>query len=208
MARKKASDTTAADDKKDDAKETAAKTSTAKASDTKSTAASSNGGGAAAAAAAAAAATPAAGAAPKFQALAQYIKDLSVENPNSPESMRGGKQQPKIDINVSVAVNAKPESTHEVVLKLETKAGAGKDMLFAVELAYAGLFRVENMTQEQTQVALMIEGPRLLFPFAREILANATRQAGFPPLMLDPVDFLSLYRQRAAQAQAAAKAAS
>ncbi len=171
------------------------------------TTASSNGGGAAAAAAAAAAAGPAAGQAqPKFQALAQYIKDLSVENPNSPESMRGQKQ-PKIDINVSVAVNPKPENTQEVVLKLETKAGSGKDMLFAVELAYAGLFRAENMTQEQTQVALMIEGPRLLFPFAREILANATRQAGFPPLMLDPVDFLALYRQRAMQAQQAAQAA-
>ncbi len=202
MARKKATETSAT--AKDDAKEDS--TSTTNAAEAKSDskpAETSNGGGAAAAAAAASAAAPGAAAQPKFQALAQYIKDFSVENPNSPESMRG-QQKPKIDINVSVAVNAKPESTHEVVLKLETKAGSGKDMLFAVELAYAGLFRVENMTQEQTQVALMIEGPRLLFPFAREILANATRQAGFPPLMLDPVDFLSLYRQRAAQAQAAA----
>lgn len=193
MASKKASETAEADEKKDEA--------------AKAGAPSTNGGGAAAAAAAAVAAKPAGAApAPRFQALAQYIKDLSVENPNSPESMRAG-QQPKIDINVSVAVNPKPESTNEVVLKLEAKAGSGKDMLFAVELAYAGLFRAENMTQEQTQVALMIEGPRLLFPFAREILANATRQAGFPPLMLDPVDFLALYRQRAMQAQQAAQAA-
>ena len=191
MASKKASKTSEADTKKDD--------------EAKADAPSANGGGAAAAAAAAAAAKPA-GPAPRFQALAQYIKDLSVENPNSPESMRAG-QQPKIDINVSVAVNPKPENTNEVVLKLEAKAGSGKDMLFAVELAYAGLFRAENMTQEQTQVALMIEGPRLLFPFAREILANATRQAGFPPLMLDPVDFLALYRQRAMQAQQAAQSA-
>ncbi len=191
MASKKASKTSEADTNKDD--------------EAKADAPSTNGGGAAAAAAAAAAAKPA-GPAPRFQALAQYIKDLSVENPNSPESMRAG-QQPKIDINVSVAVNPKPENTNEVVLKLEAKAGSGKDMLFAVELAYAGLFRAENMTQEQTQVALMIEGPRLLFPFAREILANATRQAGFPPLMLDPVDFLALYRQRAMQAQQAAQSA-
>ena len=191
MASKKASKTSEADTNKDD--------------EAKADAPSTNGGGAAAAAAAAAAAKPA-GPAPRFQALAQYIKDLSVENPNSPESMRAG-QQPKIDINVSVAVNPKPENTNEVVLKLEAKAGSGKDMLFAVELAYAGLFRAENMTQEQTQVALMIEGPRLLFPFAREILANATRQAGFPPLMLDPVDFLALYRQRAIQAQQAAQSA-
>ncbi|MGD1887752.1 MAG: protein-export chaperone SecB [Cohaesibacteraceae bacterium] len=173
-----------------------------------------NGGGAAAAAAAATAAAQPAGAAgqgaqtaPRFQALAQYIKDLSVENPNAPDSFRN-KTQPKIDINVSVGVNPKAEGTHEVVLKLEAKAGAGKDMLFAVELAYAGLFRLANMTQEQGQVALMIEAPRLLFPFAREILANATRQAGFPPLMLDPVDFLALYRQRAMQQQQGRQAAS
>jgi preprotein translocase subunit SecB len=204
MARKKASDTTeTADDTAaaDKATETAAKDQAPK-----------NGGGEAAAAAAAAAATSAgaagqqAGPAPRFQALAQYVRDLSVENPNAPESMRAGKQ-PKIDINVAVQVNPKAEGTNEVVLKLDAKAGSGKDMLFAVELAYAGLFRAENMTQEQLQVALMIEGPRLLFPFAREILANATRQAGFPPLMLDPVDFLQLYRQRAIQQQAAAKAA-
>lgn len=194
MASKKASETTAADEAKADDAATATKADTS----------TTNGGGAAAAAAAAAAKP--AGAAPRFQALGQYIKDLSVENPNSPESMRAGKQ-PKIDINVSVGVNAKAEGTNEVVLKLDAKAGTGKDMLFAVELAYAGLFRAENMTQEQMQVALMIEGPRLLFPFAREILANATRQAGFPPLMLDPVDFLALYRQRAAQAQAAQAAA-
>lgn len=199
MARKKASDTT----------ETADDTSAAdKAADTSATdQAPKNGGGeAAAAAAAAGAAGQQAGPAPRFQAVAQYVRDLSVENPNAPDSMRAGKQ-PKIDINVAVQVNPKGEGTNEVVLKLDAKAGAGKDMLFAVELAYAGLFRAENMTQEQLQVALMIEGPRLLFPFAREILANATRQAGFPPLMLDPVDFLQLYRQRAIQQQAAAKAA-
>ena len=202
MARKKASETTEAEDAKGEAPApTTSEASTSEAS-------TQNGGGAAAAAAAAAAANPVvAGAAPRFQALAQYIKDLSVENPNAPESLRAARQ-PKIDINVSVGVNAKAEGTHEVVLKLDAKAGSGKDMLFAVELAYAGVFRAENMTQEQTQLALMIEGPRLLFPFAREILAHATRQSGFPPLMLDPVDFLALYRQRAMQAQAAAKAAS
>lgn len=200
MARKKSStpskDTeTSADDSKADA------TSEAK------TPVGNGGGAAAAAAAAAAAGGKPAGPAPRFQSLAQYIRDLSVENPNAPASMRGGKQ-PKIDINVAVAVNPQDDGAHEVVLKLDAKAGTGKDMLFAVELAYAGIFRAENMTNEQTQVALMIEGPRLLFPFAREVLANATRQAGFPPLMLDPVDFLSLYRQRAMQQQAAAAAPS
>ena len=190
MASKTEPETKAADDTKTD--------------DATGAPANPNGGGAAAAASVAAAKPT--GPAPRFQALTQYIKDLSVENPNAPESMRAGKQ-PKIDINVSVGVNPKAEGAHEVVLKLDAKAGSGADMLFAVELAYAGVFRAENMTPEQKQLALMIEGPRLLFPFAREILANATRQAGFPPLMLDPVDFLALYRQRAMQAQQAQQAA-
>ena len=151
----------------------------------------------------------ASGPAPRFASLAQYIKDLSVENPNAPASLRSG-GQPKIDINVGVnPKKLEAEGEHEVVLKLEAKAGKGDETLFAVELDYAGLFKVENMTNEQTMAALMIEAPRLLFPFAREVLANAVRQAGFPPLMIDPVDFLQLFRQRAAQAQAAqmAKAA-
>ncbi|MBV6657530.1 MAG: protein-export chaperone SecB [Devosiaceae bacterium] len=197
--RKKEPASSKADDKKSD---DAAKTEAAKA-DAPAADAPANGGGEAAAAAAAAAAGTGAQTAPRFQALAQYVRDLSVENPNAPASMRGAKPQPKIDINVGVQVNPQPDGLHEVVLKLDCKAGQGKDMMFAVELDYAGLFRAENMTQEQTQVALMIEGPRLLFPFAREILANATRQAGFPPLMLDPVDFLALYRQRAMQSQQA-----
>lgn len=203
MARKKEPETSSAQTPKETAASSASKAEASPAS----TSPTSNGGGAAAAAALSAAAKPAGAAVPRFQAVAQYIKDLSVENPNAPESLRAA-QQPKIDINVSVIVNPKGEGSAEVVLKLETKAGAGKDMMFAVELAYAGMFRFENMTPEQTQVALMIEGPRLLFPFAREILANATRQAGFPPLMLDPVDFMSLYRQRALQAQQASAAKS
>ena len=203
MARKKEPETSSAQTPKETAASSASKAEASPAS----TSPTSNGGGAAAAAALSAAANPAGAAVPRFQAVAQYIKDLSVENPNAPESLRAA-QQPKIDINVSVIVNPKGEGSAEVVLKLETKAGAGKDMMFAVELAYAGMFRFENMTPEQTQVALMIEGPRLLFPFAREILANATRQAGFPPLMLDPVDFMSLYRQRALQAKQASAAKS
>ncbi|MEM6383320.1 MAG: protein-export chaperone SecB [Pseudomonadota bacterium] len=192
---------------KSDATKTESDSTDAKATDDDAkTEPGSNGGGEAAAAAAAAAAAPQqTQTPPRFQAVAQYVRDLSVENPNAPHSMRKT-QQPKIDINVGVQVNPQADGLQEVVLKLDCKAGEGKDMMFAVELAYAGLFRIENMTKEQTQVALMIEGPRLLFPFAREILANATRQAGFPPLMLDPVDFLQLYRQRAVQAQAAAAA--
>lgn len=195
MARKKASETKAADDKAEDAKK-----------ETSEAEAPVGNGGAAAAAAAAGAAAQQNKPQPRFQSLAQYIKDLSVENPNSPNSLRN-KQQPKININVSVAVNPQPDGTNEVVLKLDAKAGEGENVLFVMELAYAGLFAAENMTAEQRQLALMIEGPRLLFPFAREIIANATRQAGFPPLMLDPVDFLQLYRQRAMQAQQAQAAA-
>jgi preprotein translocase subunit SecB len=91
---------------------------------------------------------------------------------------------------------------YEVALKLEGKAESTGTVLFAFELTFAGVFRVQNVPQETLQPLVMIECPRLLFPFAREIIATAVRNGGFPPLLLDPVDFVALYQQRAAQAQA------
>ncbi|HEX9904083.1 MAG TPA: protein-export chaperone SecB, partial [Propylenella sp.] len=104
-------------------------------------------------------------------------------------------------LDFSVNVNAKPQtqSEFEVELKLEAKAARGEDTLFIVEVTYAGLFQLRNVPQEQVHPLLLIECPRLLFPFARQILADATRQGGFPPLMIDPVDFTALYRQRMAE---------
>jgi preprotein translocase subunit SecB len=138
---------------------------------------------------------------PQLNVLAQYIKDFSFENPNAPKSLAPG-QQP--GINIQINVNAKPltETDIEVELKLDGKAESGGNVLFAFDLAFAGVFRIQNVPQEHVHGLVMIECPRLLFPFAREIVASAVRNGGFPPLLIDPVDFAGLYRQRMAQMQA------
>ena len=135
---------------------------------------------------------------PQLNVLAQYVKDLSFENPNAPRSLQ---QQPQPKINIQINVNAKPLAEHdfEVELKIEGRAEATNTMLFSFDLLYAGIFKIQNVPQENVHAIVMIECPRLLFPFAREIIANAVRNGGFPPLMIDPVDFVSLYRQRMAE---------
>jgi preprotein translocase subunit SecB len=135
---------------------------------------------------------------PQLNVVAQYIKDFSFENPNAPRSF-APQQQPAI--NIQINVNAKPlaENDVEVELKLEGKAEAAGTLLFSFDLSYAGIFRVQNVPQENLGPLMLIECPRLLFPFAREIIATASRNAGFPPLLIDPVDFVGLYRQKAAQ---------
>jgi preprotein translocase subunit SecB len=138
---------------------------------------------------------------PQLNVLAQYIKDFSFENPNAPRSLGQSPQQPSI--NIQINVNAKPlaESDVEVELKLEGKADVGGTVLFGFDLAYAGVFRIQNVPQEHLHQLVMIECPRLLFPFAREIIATAVRNGGFPPLLIDPIDFVGLYRQKMAEAQ-------
>jgi preprotein translocase subunit SecB len=138
---------------------------------------------------------------PQLNVLAQYIKDLSFENPNAPRSIQPQQQQPKI--NVQINVNAKPlaENDFEVELKIEGRAELPNNFLFSFDLLYAGVFRIQNVPQDSVGAIVMIECPRLLFPFARAIIADAVRNGGFPPLMIDPVDFVSLYRQRVEQQQ-------
>jgi preprotein translocase subunit SecB len=135
---------------------------------------------------------------PQLNVVAQYIKDFSFENPNAPRSF-APQQQPAI--NIQINVNAKPlaENDVEIELKLEGKAEAAGTVLFSFDLSYAGIFRLQNVPQENMGPLMLIECPRLLFPFAREIIATASRNAGFPPLLIDPVDFVGLYRQKAAQ---------
>ena len=137
---------------------------------------------------------------PQLNVVAQYIKDLSFENPNAPRSMAMG-QQPQI--NIQINVNAKPlsDTDIEVTLKLDGKAEAKDNLMFGFELEYAGVFRVQNVPPDAMNAVVLIECPRLLFPFAREIVANTVRNGGFPPLLLDPVDFVALYRQRMAETQ-------
>jgi preprotein translocase subunit SecB len=141
---------------------------------------------------------------PQLNVLAQYIKDLSFENPNAPRSLQQQQQAPAINIQINVSAKPLAESDIEVELKIEGRAESQGTVLFGFDLTYAGIFRIQNVPQDSMQAIVMIECPRLLFPFAREIIATATRNGGFPPLMIDPIDFVALYRQKMSQMQPAA----
>jgi preprotein translocase subunit SecB len=145
------------------------------------------------------------GAQPTLNVLAQYVKDLSFESPGAPNSLRGREQAPGININVNVNANPLSEKEFDVNLSLNARAGFDKDVLFNVELVYGGVFRIEGFPQEHMLPLLFIECPRLLFPFARQIIADATRNGGFPPLMLDPIDFAQMFQQKIAEEQTKAK---
>ena len=136
---------------------------------------------------------------PQLSILGQYMKDLSFENPNAPNSLTLQGVQPQININVNVNANQLGDTDYEVTLELEAHAEHDKQVIFHVELAYAGIFRLQNIPEEMMGPAVLIECPRMLFPFARRILADATRDGGFPPLMLDPIDFAGMYAQRMQQ---------
>ena len=144
---------------------------------------------------------------PQIGILTQYVKDFSFENPNAPRSMAPSTQQPAININIGVEAAPLTETDIEVTLRLEGKAESQGMLLFGFELLYSGVFRILNVPPDSLQPTVMIECPRLLFPFAREIIATATRNGGFPPLLLEPIDFVGLYRQRLAAAALAGGAA-
>lgn len=141
---------------------------------------------------------------PMLSVLAQYIKDFSFENPNAPGSLRPREASPEINININVGVNPITQADFEVTLQLEAaardaKSTDAKGVVFNAELVYAGIFRIQGIPAEAMQPALLIECPRILFPFARQIIADATRNGGFPPLMIDPIDFARLYQSRMAE---------
>lgn len=150
------------------------------------------------------AAAPATGRQPNLAVIAQYVKDLSFENPGSPEALRARQPQPSINIQVGVRSNTVAENEYEVELRIEARATNGQAVLFALELVYGGLFRLTNIPAQNLGAIVMVECPRLLFPFARQVVAEASRNGGFPPLLIDPVDFASLYRQQLQNAQAGA----
>ena len=141
---------------------------------------------------------------PQLQVVGQYIRDFSFENPNAPQSLNTN-EPPQISIQVNVGANPieGSETDIEVVIKLEGKAELNSKLLFQFELEYAGIFRIHNIPQESMSAVVLIECPRLLFPFAREIIATTVRNGGFPPLLLEPIDFVALYRQKMAQLQPA-----
>ena len=146
---------------------------------------------------------PAEGSAPpQLNVLAQYIKDLSFENPNAPQALAPN-QPPQINIQINVSARPLSDADIEVSLALEGKAENNGNVVFSFDLDYAGVFRIRNIPEESKNAVVLIECPRLLFPFAREIIATTVRNGGFPPLMLEPIDFVALFRQRMAQMQPA-----
>lgn len=143
---------------------------------------------------------------PSLTVTGQYVKDFSFENPNAPDSLANDGTQPHIEINVDVQARGFRGDMFEVVLRIHATCRKGESTAFVTELDYAGLFTLRNFPREQLEQVCLIECPRLLFPFARALVANATREGGFPPLLLDPIDFHQLYLRSREQAQAAGDA--
>jgi preprotein translocase subunit SecB len=136
---------------------------------------------------------------PPIAIIAQYIKDLSYEVPGAPGIFAEMQEnQPEISVNIDVKANPIHETVFEIVLHIEAQCKVGENAAFVCELAYAGLFAI-TVPPEHLQAILLIECPRLLFPFARNIVADATRDGGFPPLMLAPVDFVAMYQNQIAK---------
>jgi preprotein translocase subunit SecB len=129
---------------------------------------------------------------PQVTILAQYIKDLSVENPSAPQVYQW-QVQPTLDVQFNINVQSAADEVHEVSLKIEVTARSDNGVHFVVDLSYAGLFGVRNVPGEALQPFLLIEAPRLIFPFARQIVSEAVSNSGFPPLLLDPIDFTAAY---------------
>jgi preprotein translocase subunit SecB len=137
--------------------------------------------------------------APRIQIVTQYVKDLSFENPGAPTALT---VRPAIELGVDLQARRIEGPMFEVELKLRVNAkGQDEKPVFLIELSYAGLFQITNIPDDVLQQVLLIEGPHLLFPFARRIIADAVRDGGMPPLMIEPIDFAGLYRSKAAQMQ-------
>jgi preprotein translocase subunit SecB len=135
---------------------------------------------------------------PSLNIVGQYIRDLSFENPGAPASVFTGGNNPDFNVNINVGVNKQADELYSVDLAMNARAKREDNLLFNIELVYGGLFRVQGVPDDELGVILMIECPRLLFPFARQVLANVTQVGGFPPLLMEPVDFVALYRQNLA----------
>jgi preprotein translocase subunit SecB len=136
---------------------------------------------------------------PSMNLIGQYIRDLSFENPGAPATLMAPGANPAFNVSISVGVKKQTDDVYAIELTLNAKANREDTVLFNVELVYGGIFRVKNVPENQMAPLLMIECPRLVFPFARQVLASVTQQGGFPPLMMEPVDFAAIYRQNLAK---------
>jgi preprotein translocase subunit SecB len=137
----------------------------------------------------------------QLNVLVQYIKDLSFESPGAPEAFQAPPQNPQLQVTVNVTGIGRPDETYEVTLNIDVHAKSDTGVIYNAELLYGALFRLRNIPQHLLQPVLFIDCPTILFPFVRRILADVTRDGGYPPLMLDPIDFARLYQQNLARAQ-------
>jgi preprotein translocase subunit SecB len=135
--------------------------------------------------------------APQVGVISQYVKDLSFENPNAP-AVYQWQSQPQIEVDFNIGSSKLNDEIHEVALRIEVRATADGQTAFAVDLLYGGLIGMRNIPEEDSHAFLLAEAPRILFPFARQIIAQTVQHGGFPPLMLDPIDFHALYVARTA----------
>ncbi len=134
--------------------------------------------------------------APQISIAAQYVKDISFESPGAPNSIRPSEAKPSINVSVDVKAQPLGKDTFEVELKIGATAKRNDEVVFICEVEYAGVFVLSELPKEETEPALLIFCPGLLFPYARRIISDITRDGGFPALMLDPIDFARLYQQR------------
>lgn len=142
--------------------------------------------------------TAGAGQRPQLAVVAQYVKDLSFESPGAPQTLQGPGENPQLKVGVNVNAGPRGEDIYEVAVNIEAHAKSDVGVIYNVELVYAGLFRILNVPQQMLQPIMFVDCPTILFPFVRRVLSDVVRDGGFPPLMLDPIDFARLYAQNMA----------
>ena len=138
---------------------------------------------------------------PAIGLISQYVKDLSFENPNAP-AVYQWQEAPQVDVQFNIAADGVGDNLYEVTLKIDVTSKGDQGTFFVIDLKYAGLFGVRNVPDDQLQPFFLAEAPRILFPFARRVVADAVRDGGFPPLLLEPIDFHGLFMQQVQQVEA------
>lgn len=144
--------------------------------------------------------------APRFHVTGQYVKDLSFENPSAPHTLVASTDKPKIEVGIDLNAKKMREDLYEVSLRINTKAVLNDKNMFLVDLDYAGLFTLINIPADKIEHILMVDCPFIIFPYARRIISDVTRDGGFPPLMLEPIDFFTMYKRRSENATAGTEA--
>lgn len=133
---------------------------------------------------------------PSIQVLGQYLKDFSFESPKAPKSLKAPGENPNLQIDLNVSVNKLDEDVYESAIELKGHATNDDGTIYVVEAVYAGAFNIKNIPADALEPLLLINCPSILFPFLRRIISDMTHEGGFPPLLLDPIDFAGLYKQR------------